>query len=494
MVQIAYKGVRRAVPTPNFVRSCYSSVSARSAFHNAVRPPRWDKPFRFTFCHWTEYPMVWSYVTDNRIQASGRNFMQNSGLDEKTAAAVIIQALARGMTYRNIRRRKYKAAREIQRHARGKLQRLRFPKALAIRRAIAEMVAVNRIASLRPAQCLMAVLERTAVGSLNQLKRQLMQANRGFVYGEFANSNIDWTDDQLDFDLLGDEKRGNKIDMDSLFIGSYENGLMTTSGSWNDDDLDNALESNGKEVDRNAILLPSIETKNIINEKGEDGNWLDTLGVHGPPEENEDVMKHMKEDHKKLHEKLHEKHKDHSGFGGHGLKQELHRGDIIPVTWTDMEEQDTLEKQRRRRKVRQPFSKDGDGLGNGSLFTPGYVPATPPQVSWEQIQSVDMADMDRAYNKSFREGRKRTVRPRVNRQDKSEQQQQQKAQRRRGANATNNSSSKRSPVAQRRRLKVSGLQESKSNGSPRRPSPTKTRNLNNKNRRNSPNKSRYQKK
>ena len=62
----------------------------------------------------------------------------------------------------------------------------------------------------------MAVLERAAVGSANQLKRQLMQANHGFVYGEFANST-DWTDDQLDFDLLGDEKRDSKIDTD-LFI------------------------------------------------------------------------------------------------------------------------------------------------------------------------------------------------------------------------------------------------------------------------------------
>ena len=43
------------------------------------------------------------------------------------------------------------------------------------------------------------------------------------------NSKVDWTEEQLDFDLLGDEKRGSKIDMDSLFVGSYEGGLMSTS-------------------------------------------------------------------------------------------------------------------------------------------------------------------------------------------------------------------------------------------------------------------------
>ena len=100
---------------------------------------------------------------------------------------------------------------------------------------------------------------------------------------------------------------------------------------------------------------------------------------------------------------------------------EIHRGDIIPVTWNTMEEQDALERQRRRRKVRQPFSKQGDGMGSNNaeanMFTPGYAPATPPQVSWEQIQSVDMADVDKAYNKNFIEGRTRAVRPRYKKQE-----------------------------------------------------------------------------
>eukprot|EP00944_MAST-04C_sp_MAST-4C-sp1_P009476 g9476.t1 len=476
LVALAYKGVRRAVPTPAFVRSCYSSVSSRAAFHNAVRPPSWAKPFRFSFCHWLEYPLIWSYVTQNRVRASGREFMKNSPLEERDAAAVIIQAMIRGMTHRSLRRRKYLAAQEIQRHIRGKLQRLRFPRALAIRRAVAEMVAVNRIASLRPAQCLMAVMERSAVGSANQLKRQLMHANRGFVYGEFVNSKVEWTEEQLDFDLLGDEKRESKIDMDSLFVGSYEGGLMSTSGSWKDEEISKAIE-NSKEGGNNTVLLPVIHTENVVNEKGEDGNWLDTLGVHGPPEENEDVLKHMKEDHQKLHQKLHEKHKDHS-FGGHGFKMEIHRGDIIPVTWNTMEEQDALERQRRRRKVRQPFSKQGDGMGSNNaeanMFTPGYAPATPPQVSWEQIQSVDMADVDKAYNKNFIEGRTRAVRPRYKKQENKQGSSPTIRQRKASFVGKN----KRSPVAQRRRLKVSLKKETrKKSSSPRRPEQTKTRNF-----------------
>ena len=178
--------------------------------------------------------------------------------------------------------------------------------------------------------------------------------------------------------------------MDSLFVGSYEGGLMSTSGSWKDEDISEAVEK-GKERGGNSVLLPVIHTENVVNEKGEDGNWLDTLGVHGPPEENEDVLKHMKEDHQKVHQKLHEKHKDHS-FGGHGMKREIHRGDIIPVTWNDMEEQDALERQRRRRKVRQPFSKEGDGLGSNNaeanIFLPDHAPTAPPQVSWERFRAL----------------------------------------------------------------------------------------------------------
>ena len=62
--------------------------------------------------------------------------------------------------------------------------------------------------------------------------------------------------------------------------------------------------------------------------------------------------------------------------------------------------------------MRQPFSKEGDGLGSNNaeanIFLPDHAPATPPQVSWEQIQSVDMAD--RAYNKNFIQGGIRAVR------------------------------------------------------------------------------------
>ena len=53
---------------------------------------------------------------------------ENSQLEERDAAAVIIQAMIRGMTHHSLRRRKYQAAQEIQRHIRGKLQRLRFPR------------------------------------------------------------------------------------------------------------------------------------------------------------------------------------------------------------------------------------------------------------------------------------------------------------------------------------------------------------------------------
>lgn len=160
------------------------------------------------------------------------------------------------------------------------------------------------------------------------------------------------------------------------------------------------------------------------------------------------------------------------------MKMEIHRGDIIPVTWNDMEEQDALERQRRRRKVRQPFSKDGDGLGSNnaeaSLFTPGYAPATPPQVSWEQIQSVDMADIDRAYNKNFIKGEIRAVRPRYKKKE-SKKETSPTPRQRKPTVAGNN---KRSPVAQRRRLKVSLKQERKNkSSSPRRPEQTKTRNF-----------------
>ena len=51
----------------------------------------------------------------------------------------------------------------------------------------------------------------------------------------------------------------------------------------------------------------------------------------------------------------------------------------------------------------------GSNNAEANMFTPGYAPATPPQVSWEQIQSVDMADVDKAYNKNFIEGRTRTI-------------------------------------------------------------------------------------
>ena len=185
----------------------------------------------------------------------------------------------------------------------------------------------------------------------------------------------------------------------------------------------------------------------------------------------------MKEDHQKVHQKLHEKHKDHS-FGGHGMKLEIHRGDIIPVTWNDMEEQDALERQRRRRKVRQPFSKEGDGLGSNNaeanIFLPDHAPATPPQVSWEQIQSVDMADIDRAYNKNFIQGGIRAVRPRVKKQE-NKQGLSPTARQRKASFVGKN---KRSPVAQRRRLKVSLKQETKKkSSSPRRPEQTKTRNF-----------------
>ena len=53
---------------------------------------------------------------------------------------------------------------------------------------------------------------------------------------------------------------------------------MTTSGSWNDDDLEEALEKNGRLVDKTSIL-PNLETENAMNKKGDDGNWLDTMGV-----------------------------------------------------------------------------------------------------------------------------------------------------------------------------------------------------------------------
>ena len=157
---------------------------------------------------------------------------------------------------------------------------------------------------------------------------------------------------------------------------------------------------------------------------------------------------------------------------------EIHRGDIIPVTWNTMEEQDALERQRRRRKVRQPFSKQGDGMGSNNaeanMFTPGYAPATPPQVSWEQIQSVDMADVDKAYNKNFIEGRTRAVRPRYKKQENKQGSSPTIRQRKASFVGKN----KRSPVAQRRRLKVSLKKETrKKSSSPRRPEQTKTRNF-----------------
>ena len=129
----------------------------------------------------------------------------------------------------------------------------------------------------------------------------------------------------------------------------------------------------------------------------------------------------MKEDHQKVHQKLHEKHKDHS-FGGHGMKLEIHRGDIILVAlgmiWKSrMHWRGNVDGV----KCVNHFQREGDGLGSNNaeanIFLPDHAPATPPQVSWEQIQSVDMADIDRAYNKNFIQGGIRAVRPRVKKQE-----------------------------------------------------------------------------
>ena len=391
LVAIAFKGVRRSCPTSSFVRSCFKSSPSRAAFYAAVVSPGYYKPFRFAFCHWTRYPKIWNWVTQNRQQCQGRQFMSTYSGDQRVLAAIVIQAALRGPIFRSIWRRKYYAATHIQSICRGKLQRLRFRRALALRRAKAEMVAVNRIIALRPAQCLMAILERASVSSLNQLKRNLMGNNRGFVYGEMTNSQTQWTDDQLDKDFFGDTQRGTKIDMGILFAGPSSGPSVPAVGSSHD-------ASEGFDV-KDSVVVNNLESRAVDKI---DGNWLDSMGIHGPPEENDKVLAEMKVHAHEVHDKLEQKHKNHD-FSGHGFNgQEIGKGDISAITWGDLEKQDEEEKQRRRRKVRQPFVRDGDGLGREDhLFTPGNIPATPPQVSWEQIQSVDMNEIDNAYNQSF---------------------------------------------------------------------------------------------
>ena len=42
-----------------------------------------------------------------------------------------------------------------------------------------------------------------------------------------------------------------------------------------------------------------------------DGNWLDSMGIHGPPEENDKVLAEMKVHAHEVHDKLEQKHKNH---------------------------------------------------------------------------------------------------------------------------------------------------------------------------------------
>ena len=82
--------------------------------------------------------------------------------------------------------------------------------------------------------------------------------------------------------------------MDSLFVGSYEGGLMSTSGSWKGEKAANL--SKIEDNHGSAVQLPAIQTENVVNKKGA---WkLAMPWVHGPPQENEDVLKHMKADHR----------------------------------------------------------------------------------------------------------------------------------------------------------------------------------------------------
>ncbi len=435
LVALSYKGVRRACPTSDFVRSCYKSVSSRAAFFNSVTPPGRQMRNKIAFRHFTEYQCIWSWVTESRVQAQGRSFVRNYLGDEKDAAACVIQAVARGMIYRSLRRQKYDAALHIQTMVRGKLQRLRFSRALAIRRAVAEMVAVNRIASLRPSQCLMAVMERIGVGSLNQLKRKLMAANRGFVYGEMTDSTIKWTTDQLDNDYIGDNLRGSKIDMTNLFLSDNRGSPMPGEQS-------PTFPSPLPSPSADATGLGADFGANMLEDCGDDtegdGNWLDSMGIHGQPEENKDMLAHMKEHAKEVHDKLEQKHQNHN-FEIQGFAQEA-QGNLPAITWTDLEKINKTEKERRRRKVRQPFVREGDGLGRGDqLFTPNVYPATPPQVSWQQIQNVDLVGVDSAYTNAYIAKNNKIPRQRTQSSFRS---------------ATKTSQS-RSPVASKRKLRVS---------------------------------------
>jgi hypothetical protein len=236
-------------------------------------------------------------------------------------AAEMMQASLRGHLVRKNNVVKWDACQQIQKIARGMIQRRRFERAKYVLRGVAEAIISKRLMSLTKAQCCAALLNRMRMGQLTQLRRRIMKNNNGFAFGESNNSSVKWSVRELEQDVIRDTMILSNATSKALYYPKksltleeerdfQRNKLLFTKTK---DDLVNELRMeedvyalNSSTVMNDAAMdaygVTGTNDEDTLGEEMNNGldedetNWLDNIGLKNDNETNDGYVQRMQEE------------------------------------------------------------------------------------------------------------------------------------------------------------------------------------------------------